>query len=106
MTKAEQQIQWTDRINEFKASGQNQTEWCKTKKINLRTFNYWFVKSNKTVSQTSKTSNWISLKDVKPNETPIASMLTVKIGHVIVEVKPGFDAKLLLNIVEALSSKC
>jgi len=106
MTKVEQQSQWAARVNEFKASGLSQAAWCKTKKINLRTFNYWFVKSNKAVSQTIKPSSWISLKASELNKIPKASTLTVKIGQAVVEVKPGFDSKLLLNIVEALSSLC
>ena len=106
MTKAEQHSQWATRVNEFKASGQSQSTWCKTKNINLRTFNYWFVKSNKTVPQTSKPSNWIFLKASERNDSPKVSTLTVKIGQAIIEVKSDFDPKHLLNIVEALSSLC
>jgi hypothetical protein len=46
MTKVEQQSQWAARVNEYKSSGLSQAAWCKTKKINLRTFNYLRVKSS------------------------------------------------------------
>ena len=106
MTKTELQTQWEARISEFRDSGLSQSAWCKTKKINLRTFNYWFLKSNKAVSQTIKPLNWVSIKTIEMNEAPESSTLSVKIGQAIVEVKSGFDKKLLLNIVEALSSLC
>ena len=44
MTREESQKEWTARIAEFKASGQSQTAWCKTKNINRRIFTYWLAK--------------------------------------------------------------
>lgn len=106
MTRVEQQTQWAASVNEYKDSGLSQAAWCKIKKINLRTFNYWFIKSNKTDSLKSKPSNWISLKASELNESPKVTSLTVRVGQAVVEVKPGFDPKLLLNIVKALGSLC
>jgi len=106
MTKAEQQKQWDVRVSEFKASGQSQAAWCKAQNINLRTFNYWFVKSKKTVSPSRKPSNWISLKAREREENPRDSVFKVKIGQAAIEVKPNFDSVLLLNIVKVLSTLC
>ena len=43
MTKEELRKQWHDRVEEFKASGKTQAEWCKENNINKRTFNYWYM---------------------------------------------------------------
>jgi len=39
MTKEELRKQWCDRVEEFKASGKTQVEWCKENNINKRIFN-------------------------------------------------------------------
>lgn len=106
MTREESQKEWGTRIIEFKASGQSQTAWCKTKKINRRKFTYWFAKFKNTISQANKPSSWIALKASELEENSKESVLTVKIGQAIIEVKSDFDSKLFVSIVKVLSSLC
>ncbi|TYQ14850.1 UNVERIFIED_CONTAM: hypothetical protein Cloal_0564 [Acetivibrio alkalicellulosi] len=33
---------WRDIVEQFKKSGQNQTQWCKNNNVNLRSLNKWY----------------------------------------------------------------
>jgi len=51
MTKENLQKAWLEKVNQFKASGKTQAIWCKEQGINVRTFNYWYVKFKEPASQ-------------------------------------------------------
>lgn len=106
MAKEELRSEWEARINEFKSSGQSQASWCKEKSINLRTFNYWYVKFKKPTEQNNNTTNWLSLKVDELGKKVDTSSIRVQIGNAVIEIQPEFDAELLVKIVKTLSLLC
>ncbi|NLJ56313.1 MAG: IS66 family insertion sequence element accessory protein TnpB [Firmicutes bacterium] len=85
--------QWADRVAAFKASGQSTTEWCAAHNVKPSQLRYWLRKEKKAQAKTS----WQPL-ELEDTDTP----LVVKVGQVAVEVKPGFDPKLLQKVLKTL----
>lgn len=106
MTKDEQlqvRREWEDRIVSFKASGQSAKTWCALNNVKLHQLRYRLgrVKTSKTDSLTPPM--WVRAEAAEIS--PGAGLL-VKVGKAVVEVKTGFDPKLLLDVVLALTATC
>ena len=98
MTKVERQDLWAARITEFKGSGQSVRAWCTDQGINPRQLWYW-LKKEKQESAEPKLS-WLPL-DL--SDESLQNALVIRIGRVVIDVKPGFDPKLLLDVVKTLA---
>lgn len=97
---------WKERVSAYKESGQSVRSWCKDNDLKEYQLRYWLEKYDLQEKKKHVDKKWI-LVDVK--EIPPAhkdSVITVKIGQAIMEVKPGFDPVLLKNVVQALNVKC
>jgi len=101
MTKKETRHLWKARIAEYKSSGQSASTWCAAHNLNPRQLWYWLRKEKQGTSETTALS-WLP---VKLNDENHHKSLLVKVGQVTVEVKPGFDPKLLLDVVKTLSAQ-
>lgn len=109
MTKTERKEltkQWKARVAAFKESGQGTTEWCAAHDLKPHQLRYWLRKfESEKADATSSNSKWVSVEvNDKPNET--GSNLLIKIGQVTIEVQPGFNPKLLSDIVRTLTTIC
>jgi len=100
MTKEELRDFWAARVKEFKESGQSAPAWCAANNIKLHQLRYWLRKEKQTSTVT--TLSWLPLN--LSNTCPETSLL-VRVGQVAVEVKPGFDPKLLADVVKVLSAQ-
>ena len=100
MTNAERQNFWATRIAEFKASGQSVPVWCANQNVKSHQLWYWLRKEKQASSK--NTLSWLPL-DL--SDTGLQSPLLVRVGRVVVEVRPGFDPKLLLDVVKTLISQ-
>jgi hypothetical protein len=98
MTRAERQNLWAARLVDFKASGQSVRAWCAGQGINPRQLWYW-LKKERQDSAESKLS-WLPL-DL--SDASLQSTLVIRVGRVAIDVKPGFDPKLLLDVVKTLA---
>ncbi|MDD4679620.1 MAG: helix-turn-helix domain-containing protein [Clostridia bacterium] len=98
MTKAERQKLWQSRITQYKAGGQNVTAWCAEHDVNPQQLWYW-LRKEKTQAAKENTASWIS---VDFGDTELKSTLLVRVGQIVVEVNPGFDPKLLLDVANIL----
>ena len=106
MTKEELRKQWCDRVEEFKASGKTQAEWCKENNINKRTFNYWYRKFYNSDSIKNRSNSWISMKFDKSLKEREPSVISVKIGNAIIQISPGVDVDHLSNVLKVINSLC
>lgn len=100
MTKEERRSYWADRIAEFKGSGQSVPVWCAAHDFKIHQMRYW-LKRDKQASA-KKAHAWLSL-DLSDSE--LQNALVVRVGGVAVEVRPGFDPKLLVDVVKTLMAK-
>ena len=100
MTKADIQNLWASRIAEFKASGQSVLAWCADQDVKPSRLWYWLRKERQASSETA--ISWLPLN---LSEAGFQTSLLVRVGQVAVEVRPGFDPKLLVDVVNTLIAK-
>ncbi|WML55170.1 IS66 family insertion sequence element accessory protein TnpB [Neobacillus sp. PS3-12] len=108
MDKLNLRKEWELRITDFKASGQTQTKWCADHELNIHQFRYWLRKFNPSElneARVSSNSNWLSIDDID-DQTGTGNSLSVKVAGVTIEVKPGYDPMLFLDVVMKLKSLC
>lgn len=100
MTKEERRSYWSGRIAEFKTSGQSMPAWCAAHNVRIHQMRYW-LKRSKLVS-TEKAVSWLSLN---LRDAGFQNALLVRVGEIAVEVRPGFDPKLLVDVVKTLMAQ-
>lgn len=106
--------QWNRRVQEFKQSNKNISEWCKENGINPSTFRYWLDKDKATKVKTSveleqeeiKKQSWMAVEIVSNKAVLLEETITIKVGSAVVEVKEGFSKNLLQDIVKVLVASC
>lgn len=101
----EKQKLWEKRMKEWEASGLGGKSWCKQQGISECQFWYWKKRLGNSGSEKEKEiKKWAPLviEDAPKNE----STLTVRMGNVEIEVKPGYNAPLLQDVVRTLLSVC
>ena len=97
MSKQQLHKIWSARVAEFKASGQSVPAWCKEQDLKPHQLRYWLRKNR----DSSKPTEWIPL-NLGGTETAV----TLRVGQVAVDVRPGFDPTLLLSVVKTLIDLC
>ncbi|MCU6791551.1 IS66 family insertion sequence element accessory protein TnpB [Paenibacillus sp. WQ 127069] len=108
MDKQQRLQEWMARITDFKSSGLTMSAWCQAHGRTIHQLKYWLRKMNEPSSSTSSPSKWVPLAIHSPSEEFISSSssLTVRVGHVGIEVQAGFNPNLLREIVKALDLSC
>jgi hypothetical protein len=105
MIKAELQKQWASKITEFRKSGQKLSKWCAVNNIRPRAMTYWLKKGMEETKSIEEQTRWLPLEmdssGIKAQDT-----LTVKVGFASVEIKAGFDQKLLLDVLKTVRALC
>lgn len=102
MTKAERQnLQslWATRVTEFRGSGMSAPNWSKANDISIHQLRYW-LKKDKRAAVEGQSLSWMS---VDLSHAGISDSLLVRVGMVTVEVRPGFNPKLLVDVVNTLT---
>lgn len=98
-------MEWEQRIANFLSSGQSASKWCAANEVSIHQFWYWKKRINTTQESVDDSPRWLSLEMDDSIENP-KSRLVVRVGQASVEVKPGFDSKLLIDVVRTLQSLC
>jgi hypothetical protein len=101
MVDVEKQAQWKKRIAAYETSGQSGASWCKEQGVSECQFWYWKKKFQKKAAFPEETT-WVPVV----LEEKSASPLMIRIGQAEVEVKAGYDEKLLQQVVRTLVSLC
>jgi hypothetical protein len=74
--------------------------------MNRRQLRYWIKQEAQLESSEQASLTWIPVS-IESHEKPCRSnTLLIKVGPAAIEVKPGFDEKLLLDVIKALRSLC
>src|SRR3954451_8930681 len=97
--------EWEQRISTFKASGKTQAKWCESNDISIHQFRYW-MKRIRDHHNTERTNNpWVPvvIEDPKPE---VCDSLQIKVGSVSIEVSPGFNPSLLVEVIKVLKREC
>jgi len=98
MSNEELRNTWAARVGEFRTSGQSAKAWCAEHNLKPSQLWYWLRKDK----EYAELTQWVPV-DLGEG---LESSVTVRVGQVGVEVRPGFDPKLLLSVVKALVTLC
>ncbi|WP_199613819.1 IS66 family insertion sequence element accessory protein TnpA [Paenibacillus alkalitolerans] len=100
-TQLERRKVWEARIAAFRGSGQKATHWCAVEQINRRQLYNWMRRLDNE-RPADHSASWLTVKVDERSSTP----LQIKVGSAVIEVKPGYDAVLLADVVRTLQTVC
>jgi transposase-like protein len=117
MGREERWNQWRRRVASFRASGQTQAGWCRTHGVCSHQLRIWmrrFPDSDTVLAEdmtpgrevTSSVAEWMPLALNDEATDSSTGHLIVRVGRAEIEVRHGFDASLLADVVKALSAAC
>lgn len=98
---------WISRIDDYRASGETVVAWCKRQQVSPKQFYYWMRKLKKADQQMPPAggSKWVALSVGEPAPAEVPA-ISVRIGTVIVEVRPGFKPSVFADVVRTLKTLC
>src|SRR5690625_3330805 len=94
---------WESRVAEFKASGQSATAWCASQNLKVHQLRYWVRKFGSEHDSRKKQTKWLSVEFGELKADQPQKALPIRVGKATLEVHPGFDPKLLSDVVKTLS---
>lgn len=94
MTREERRAWWLERIAAQAASGWSGRAWCEQEDVSYRSFIQW----RRRLGAAAATKARLSFVRVLPEEAN-GSMVQLRVGSVRIEVRSGFDAVLLRQVV-------
>jgi hypothetical protein len=97
--------EWVKLIEEFKASGKSQVQWCREKNLRVKAFNYQYRKyrkENKAYAPEVNTANWLPV-ELKPMILPKVS---IRVGKAVIEIEKDYDEGLLQKVIRSLEAIC
>ena len=93
---------WRARVADFRASGQSGATWCAVHQIKEHQLWYWTRRFPVEVPSPSSSPNFVPIEVKNEPSEP----LLVRVGAVTIEVRPGYDPRLLREVVQALATPC
>lgn len=108
MTKQEQRRhEWAARIAHYEASGQTMNAWCETQHVTKDQLKYWLrVLKIRPVDVVNAPAPFLPLSLHEPVGRQATTPVLLHVGGIRVEVRTGFDPKLLREVVAALATPC
>lgn len=103
MTKDENRKLWESRVTEFKASDQTAAAWCRAQDLKVHQLRYWVRKFESESESAKQNMQWLSVEIGELEADNPQEALPVRVGKATIEVRPGFDPKLLSDVVKSLS---
>ncbi|MGG4142284.1 DDE-type integrase/transposase/recombinase [Paenibacillus algorifonticola] len=96
--------EWADRVSAYKSSGLTIVGRCAANECTIHQLKYWLYKSKSKQSSVSQTLSpqWVPITVTgKDTFTGHAASLQVRVGLASIELQPGFDLKLLREVVDS-----
>ena len=103
MDKEAKREAWRARLEAFAVSGLTQRAWCAREGSAVHQLSYWRGRCSEAAEPTPQAPEWCPL-GVMPDAKSGGEGMTVRVGAAGIEVRPGFDAGLLRDIVRALEA--
>ena len=102
MNENERNEQWRERIRAYRESGLTMRAWCAAQGIPFNQLKYWLRKLSPGTRK-SPTTTWVTVTPTPPSSAE-TSPLVVRIGSASIDIRPGFDASLLTQVVRVLEA--
>ena len=95
---------WQQHIDALQESGLTRKAYCERNQIKISTLDYWRHQLSTSPKQGSKANQagWIPLQ-LGDDET---SGIDLRIGRIVVTVRPGFDPSLLTELLRTIDALC
>lgn len=109
MTKEERRKRremWHERVTAFRASGLSVAAWCREHELKEHQMRYWLRRFQSVSEPDSSAATWLPVHVRDDRESQGVGELVVRVGDVAIEVRPGFDRSLLVELVETLTDRC
>jgi transposase-like protein len=98
----ERREEWQQRVAAFKASGKSGAAWCAEHGIKLHQLYYWVQRlapsTERGINSLPQTS-WVPVEVDDHRPSPQGKGPKLRIGSAAIYVQPGFDEKLLRDVV-------
>ncbi len=101
MVDLEKRKLWEERIEAFSASGLSQAAWCREQDLPAHQLSYWLRKL-KSGTSIARNNRWVSI----PITTTEKSGVSLRIGNIALEIEPGFDTKVLSDVIRSVMALC
>ena len=88
---------WSDRIAEYRSSGQSVSQWCQAHGVKAHQMWYWLKKEREARIPTE----WVPVELGGDDGS-----IVLRVAHVHIAVCRGFDQELLLSVIQALRPLC
>ena len=99
------QEQWDACLASFDASGKTVSQWCREEEIPEHKLRYRLKKREEMLNaspQEDEEVRWLALENAPAD----SSGVSLRIGTVAVDVRRGFDPKVLADVLQALLQEC
>jgi len=109
MTRLERRNMWQQRVAEYCASGQSVAAWCRENDLPDHQMRYWLRRLRDGEDDQQGVHSWIEVGWSDTADSAVAaraSSVLIHVGKAAIEVRPGFDAAVLRDVVEVLSTSC
>jgi hypothetical protein len=106
MSRQERRDHWSKMIAQQHASGLSVTAWCREHAVNHATFGYWRKRLTETDNSPSPEARWLAIDRDEPSHPASDHTLTLRVGRVALDVRPGFDPRLLCDVLTVLEARC
>lgn len=108
MTNKEQvRLDWKQKVNDFRTSGLSMKKWSVQEGVKVYQLQYWCSKYPIVETDSLPKEGWATVNLNNDKHTIIkSSNLKISIGKCNIEINPGFDSDLLLEVIKVLSEAC
>jgi hypothetical protein len=104
----ENETKWSERVREWKASGQTSKAFAEGRDFKASTLVYWascLKRGRIGAARPQKRQPPVRMARVVPRSTRTDDAIVVAVGAARVSVRPGFDGALLRQVVQALGEE-
>ncbi|MCY9663670.1 IS66 family insertion sequence element accessory protein TnpB [Paenibacillus alginolyticus] len=95
---------WTARIAAYRASGQTMKAWCAEHDLTLHQLKYWLYKAQRQVQSVPSATAFRPV--AVTGGIAATESLWIHVGAARIDVRSGFEPKLLRDVVAALTPLC
>lgn len=106
MKNPENRKEWEKTIASYRSSGQTASRWCSENDVGYHALKYWIKKIKKETAIASPEPTWVDIDTSSIKKSVVETSIMIRIGHASIELKSGFNANLLTQVVQTLSSLC
>jgi hypothetical protein len=99
---------WAKHVEGYRSSGLTRAQYCAQNGIRVANLDYWRKKLNfsEKAAKQDKAGAWLPLRVVDEHVSGGGSQIDLRVGRITVEVRSGFDSKLLFEVLRAVGAIC